>query len=408
MTTSLTCLAEKQTPREKLISRLAKIQKKGYMYGHQDDTFYGVTWNWDNDRSDTYDLVGDYPGVMGFDLGGIEKGDKKNLDSVPFSRIREAIILQHERGGIVTLSWHPRNPLIGSTSWIQNDTVNYNEAVTALKKIGQQELVKQIPNPKHTVRAVLPGGCKHELFMKWLKRVSEFLLSLKDKNGNQIPLIFRPWHENNGSWFWWGQENCSDQEYHALWNLTQDYINSTKIGCIAKAKEPCKQSCKKATGGSSKKSSAKKNTMMTTLGDCLVWSYSPNLHGTWTEEAWLVRYPGDERVDLIGEDAYQWGTEQDFISGLDADLQVVTKIALEHGKLFAVTECGYKNSPDTTWWQRVFKPIIEKYTISYFLPWRNYSKEHFGASPDASTADDFKTWAKQKNFLFVNDIKKIK
>lgn len=391
-TASLTCLAVKQTPREKLISRLAKIQKKGYMYGHQDDTFYGVTWNWDKDRSDTYDLVGDFPGVMGFDLGGIEKGDEKNLDSVPFTRIREAIILQHERGGIVTLSWHPRNPLIGSTAWIQNDTVNYNEAVAALNKIGQQELVKQLPNPKHTVRAILPGGSKHELFMTWLKRVSDFLLTLKDKKGNQIPLVFRPWHENNGSWFWWGQENCSDQEYHALWNLTQDYINSTTIECIEKAEKTCKQKCTKAA----------------TLGDCLVWSYSPNLHGAWTEEAWLVRYPGDERIDLIGEDAYQWGTEQDFISGLDADLQVVTKIAREHGKLFAVTECGYKNSPDATWWQRVFKPIIEKYPVTYFLPWRNYSKEHFGASPAASTADDFKAWAKHKNFLFVNDIKKVK
>ena len=87
---------------------------------------------------------------------------------------------------------------------------------------------------------------------------------------------------------------------------------------------------------------------------------------------------------------------------------MVTKIAREHGKLFAVTECGYKNSPDATWWQRVFKPIIEKYPVSYFLPWRNYSKEHFGATSAASTADDFKAWAKQKNFLFVKDIKKIK
>ena len=369
--------AAKKSPRQTLLQRMAKIQKKGYMYGHQDDTFYGLTWEWDSDRSDTYDLVGDYPAVMGFDLGGIEVGDTKNLDSVPFTRIREEIVKHHERGGIITISWHPRNPLLGTTAWIQNDTTAYNEAVRALGRLLQKDLASKVPNPKHTVRSVLSGGLCHEKFLSWLNRVSDFLVSLKDSKGNQIPLIFRPWHENNGSWFWWGQDNCSDEEFHALWNMTQDYVNATKAG-------------------------------ETSLKDYLVWSYSPNLHGAWTEAQWLVRYPGDDRVDLIGEDAYQWGTEEDFTRQLDADLALITKIASERGKLIALTECGYQNSPDATWWQRVFKPVVEKYPVCYFLPWRNYSKEHFGASSAAKTAEDFKAWAKQKNFLFVNDIRKVR
>ena len=98
-----------KSPAQQLIERLAKIQKQGYMYGHQDDPFYGITWDWEQGRSDTKELVGDYPGVMGFDLGGIEVGDKKNLDSVPFNRIREEIIAHHKRGGIITISWHPRS-----------------------------------------------------------------------------------------------------------------------------------------------------------------------------------------------------------------------------------------------------------------------------------------------------------
>ena len=91
---------------------------------------------------------------------------------------------------------------------------------------------------------------------------------------------------------------------------------------------------------------------------------------------------------------------------MDADLALLTDIAKKHGKLIALTECGYQNSPDATWWQRVFKPVIERYPILYFLPWRNYSKDHFGASPAATTADDFKAWAKDKRFLFCKDIKK--
>ena len=348
------------------------------MYGHQDDPFYGITWDWDDNRSDTYDLVGDYPGVMGFDLGGLEMGDEKNLDSVPFTRIRQEIIRQHERGGIVTISWHPRNPLLGTTAWIEKDIKAYNEAVAALKKIGREDLVSQIDNPQNTVKSLLPGGKMADKYQLWLKRITDFLVTLKDKKGNQVPIIFRPWHENNGNWFWWGQANCSDADFHAFWNLTQDYINAVEVG----------------------------NSQ--TLRDYIVWSYSPNLQGNWTEEKWMVRYPGDDRVDLIGEDAYQWGSEADFKVQLDKDLQLITDIAKKHGKLIAMTECGYQNSPDATWWQRVFKPVIEKYPICYFLPWRNYSKEHFGASKDAKTADDFKAWAKGKKLLFVKDILRIK
>jgi mannan endo-1,4-beta-mannosidase len=94
------------------------------------------------------------------------------------------------------------------------------------------------------------------------------------------------------------------------------------------------------------------------------------------------------------------------VSALTADLTLITAIAKKHGKLIALTECGYQNSPDATWWQRVFKPIVEQFPVCYFLPWRNYKKDHFGASPAATTADDFKAWAAQKRFLFNKDIQK--
>ena len=259
-------LGARKTPRQKLIERLQRLQKRGIMYGHQDDTFYGLTWEWDEDRSDTYALCGDYPAVMGFDLGGIEMGDEKNLDSVPFTRMRREIIRHHERGGIVTISWHPRNPMLGTTAWIEGDIKAYEEAVRLLRKIGQADVAEKATDPRLTVRSVLKGGSHHEKFQMWLERVTDFLVTLKDKKGNAIPVIFRPWHENNGGWFWWGASNCSTAEYHALWRMTQDAVNAK-------------------------------------LRESIVWAYSPNLQGNWTEEQWLERYPGDDRVDLIGEDA---------------------------------------------------------------------------------------------------------
>lgn len=357
------------TPAKQLLLRMNKIQEKGYMYGHQDDPFYGITWDWDLDRSDTYELVGDYPGVMGFELGGIEKGDEKSLDSVPFTRIREEVIKHYERGGIITISWHPRNPLLGTTAWIEKDVKAYDEAVSALANIGRKDLIGKIDNPKNTVASILPNGKENKTFMKWLERLGDFFTSLKDKKGNQIPFIFRPYHENTGSWFWWGKDNCSEQQYLDLWKMTQEYINN-----------------------------------QINLKDYIVWSYSPS----WSSPDALKRYPGDDNIQLLGTDVYQWGSTEDFQKNLDTELSLLTQLGKEHSKTVAITECGYQNSPDPTWWQRVFKPVIEKYKFVYFLPWRNYSKEHFGASKDAKTADDFKAWAKQKNFLFLKDIKKIK
>ena len=332
---------------EQLAERLLGIQEKGYMMGHQDDPFYGVTWDGTyvdaepSDSSDVLRTVGDYPAVMGFDLGGIEMGDAKNLDSVPFSRIREELIKHDERGGVVTLSWHPRNPLTGGTAWdVEDSTV---------------------------VKSILPGGEQHEKFQTWMQRVSDFLKTMKRKDGSPVPIIFRPWHENNGSWFWWGQKLCSDEEFLGLWNMLQDYLRVEGL-------------------------------------DNLLWSYSPNLDGGWTEERFMKRYPGNDRVTLIGEDAYQWGTEEDFKTQLNGDLQFISEFAKKNEKLFALTECGFKNLPDSTWFTRVLKPIMDSYAINYFLLWRNYKKEYFGPAPELPCATDFKAFYEADNTLFLKDI----
>ena len=102
---------QKQTLAQQLEERLDSLQKRGYMAGHQDDPFYGIGWAYEDGKSDVKMTVGDYPAVMGFELGGIELGDEKNLDSVPFTRIHDELLAHVKRGGVVTVSWHPRNPM---------------------------------------------------------------------------------------------------------------------------------------------------------------------------------------------------------------------------------------------------------------------------------------------------------
>jgi hypothetical protein len=336
------------TPSEQLAARLQRLQPQGYMMGHQDAPFYGVAWDGTytgaapSDSCDVLRTVGDYPAVMGFDLGGVELGDAKNLDSVPFTRIHDELIAHHERGGIVTLSWHPHNPLTGGTAWDVNDTT--------------------------VVRSILPGGSRHEQFQTWMKRMGDFIATLTTSDGQPVPVVFRPWHENNGSWFWWGQQLCTDEQFHALWNMLQDYLRDER-------------------GFSN-----------------LLWSYSPNLDGQWTQQRFLRRYPGNDRVTLIGEDAYQWGTEDDFKTALTADLTFLSQFARDNGKLLALTECGLQNMTDATWWTRVLKPVMDQYPISYFLLWRNFRKEYFGPAPELPCAADFRKLYEAPNTLFLKEI----
>ena len=119
----------------------------------------------------------------------------------------------------------------------------------------------------------------------------------------------------------------------------------------------------------------------------------------------MQRYPGNDRVTLIGEDAYQWGTEEDFKRDLTADLTFLSDFAKKNEKLLAMTECGLKNMTDSTWWTRVLQPIMDQYPISYFLLWRNYKEEYFGPSPELPCAADFRKLYEAKNVLFLKDIK---
>ncbi len=352
-------VTDSTTPADALCQRLDTLRQHGYMYGHQDDPFYGITWEWErNGRSDTKELVGDYPAVMGFELGGIEMEDKANLDSVPFDWMREEIIAHHQRGGIITISWHPRNPLNGNTAWIESDLKEYAAALE--QGIPADSLI----DPRQTVHEMLEGGSIHDKAMTWLDRLATFLGSCQDANGQAVPIIFRPWHENTGNWFWWGEANCTAEDYKALWNMTQDYLNERLPGQ-------------------------------------LLWSYSPSPRSI---EHLLERWPGDDRVQLFGIDAYQWGTEEDFMAGFAFGLDLMDEYVKDHPMLIAVTECGRVNSDIPDWWTRVFHPIASQHKICYCLPWRNAAKEHFGASKDAPTAEDFKAFAALPETLFLNDI----
>lgn len=338
----------KHTPEAReMLSVLRALPEQGvFMFGHHDDPMYGIGWVGDEGRSDVKSVCGDYPAVMSFDLGHLELGHDNNLDGVPFDKIRRESVAQYERGGMVSFSWHADNPLTGKDAWDVSDST--------------------------AVRSVLPGGENHAKFIAWLDRVADFLNSIKTADGVKIPVMFRPWHEHTGSWFWWGQALCTDDEYDALWQMTYQRMRE-----------------KGATQ--------------------LIWAYSPGIEPR-DEAEYLRRWPGDGIVDVIGVDAYQYEDRAAYIANLDRSLRIMTAVSRSHGKPMAVTETGYESVPDAEWWTKTLMPVIEKYPISYVLVWRNAhdKPKHFYAPyPGHASAQDFQKFYNDRRTLFAKDMEKV-
>lgn len=324
---------------------LKQIPQKGFLFGHHDDPVYGIGWEGDENRSDVKSVCGDYPAVMSFDLGCIETGADKNLDNVPFERIRKEIIAQHHRGGMVSISWHVDNPATGKDSWDVSDTT--------------------------VVGSVLPGGENHEKFLGWLDKVAGFMNSLSLVDGTKVPVLFRPWHEHTGSWFWWGKNLCTTEQYKALWKMTYD-------------------------------------RMMEKGANHLLYAYSPGTEPNNLAE-YLERYPGNDMIDLVGFDTYQFD-RQEYVHGMEKMLGILTEVGKIHDKPIAITETGYETIPDSTWWTKTLLPVIRKYPISYILVWRNACEKeahYYAPYPGQVSADDFVKFYKEANTLFVRNLKDV-
>ena len=329
----------KATPETvRLYRNLLRLAPAHVMFGHQDDLAYGLDkgkrWVGDANRSDVKSVTGAYPAVYGWELGHLELDSARNLDAVPFAKIREYAQQVYQRGGVNTISWHLDNPTNGKSAW---DTTN-------------------------SVKKILPGGPYHQQYLVYLDRLATYLLSLSS-GSTKVPVVFRPFHEHTGSWFWWGQKNCTTAEYVALWRFTVDYLRNTK------------------------------------QVHNLLLAYSPADFAS--KEQYLERYPGDGYVDLLGFDAYCFGEVSKFQQDLDHRLALLQQIAAEHHKIAALTETGYEKLPAATWWTQTLLPTLSKYNLSYVLVWRNGRPDHFYAPyPGQASADDFKQFYRSPRVLF--------
>ena len=342
--------SEQLTPAQTLMVRLQNVvDSSKYIYGHADDTAYGHTWEYVPGRSDVKEVVGDYPGLINWDLGMLELDSANNLDGVPFIYMANEIRNQHERGGVNSVSWHLRNPVTGGNAWDVSDSTTVRQTVTE-------------------------GTPANKMMYEWIGKTADFIGNLKDSTGNRIPVLYRPWHEHTGGWFWWGASNSSPEDYVKLWKMTRKVFDEKGI-------------------------------------DNVLWVYSPDK--VYSDEAYIERYPGDDMIDVMGIDIYGFGAEEGvepFRENAKSGLDIAAKAAKEHGKLLAFTETGLESLPVNDWYTNVLMPAIQDYPIAFVCVWRNAweerKPEHFYAPyPGHPSSDSFIEFYNSPKTIFAREMK---
>ena len=341
--------SDEKSPEKEILTQLEDIKGKGILFGHQDDLAYGIDWSYIEGESDVKRVSGDYPALFGWELGGIEEGRPVNLDSVPFASMRELAIWGYESGGINTFSWHPFSAVNGENSW-NTETIVVNK--------------------------ILPGGSHHDQFMIHLDKLGNFFQSLTSEYGEVIPFIFRPWHEMDGSWFWWGSKSCTNEEFKELFRFTVEYLRKEK-GL-----------------------------------DEMIVAYSPDRNFTSIKE-YLTWYPGDDVVDILGMDNYHDFKIPNGIETIINKLHMLIDFSKKKNKLVAFTETGLENVTDSLWFTQQLGKVLEDPTImkniSYVMVWRSDPKVHFFFPyPGHPAATDANAFLSRQGILLLNDFNELK
>jgi mannan endo-1,4-beta-mannosidase len=323
---------------------LKRLRGRGILFGQQDATTSGTDWKYPQALSDVKQVTGTYPAVYGWEISGI--GNTNNIDSIPFTILAERIAEVFKRGGISTITWHMANPVTAGTA---TDTYP-------------------------AVKDILPDSIQNDYYKSQLKEAASFFKELKSENGIPIPIIFRPFHESNGSWFWWGKGRCTQEEYIRLWRFTVSFLRDSLHV------------------------------------HNLLYAYSTDMFES--KEEYLERYPGDEWVDILGTENY-W----DFQSGATisngiAQLRMLVEMATERKKIAALTECGFDGIPVKNWWtQYLLTPIRDDSVarnISYLMVWRNANRKHFYVPyPGQKSSQDFQLFEQDTFTIFEKDLRNL-
>ena len=263
-------------------------------------------------------MTGHWVGMVGGDYYG--KGIGRSADTF-FNdpewkldadwRVTNPIFIDYwKKGGLVTLCLHALNPQTRNSSWMRKhgDTIDLTDIIT-------------------------PGRPGYDVWMRQLELIARGLQELEDEG---VVVLFRPFHEMNGRWFWWGSTN-SPEEFVNLWRHMFDFMTYRK-GL-----------------------------------DNLLWVYSPGS----SSGRYLDFYPGNTYVDIVGIDSYR-KTLSDIRTHGYTILSVL-------GKPFGLTEFGPDNlsnwddNPRRDYDYKAFIQGVVQHlpSCTFFCIWHQYYGLHF-------------------------------
>lgn len=343
------------TATETLFDNLFLTKKVGVMVGQQEAYFESDEYT---KSCDIYDISGKYPLMSGADFGTLTNDDytSSNWYGKQATAQIEWVKECYKEGVFTTFSWHFREPQYGDSFYTSDMT-----SATA----------------KAAFPSILEGGEYHSYYKGKLDMIADFCKSLTDENGNLIPIIFRPWHEMDGSWFWWGvPDYATTAQYIQNWQFTVKYLRDTK---------------------------GVHN---------IIYAFSPNKSFT-TEAEYLNCYPGDDYVDVVGFDSYEdYSKGTSYRDKTTSQLAIISEVARSRGKIAALTECGY-DLKGNTWLDDLYVNYYLKMIedsgaeIAYMMFWYNSTDKNFIPTSD-STSDmtqSFCDFVNSDTILMMGDIK---
>ncbi len=341
-----------------LLQSLHNMSGQHSMFGHQATLAYGYAWQGDSSRSDVKDVTGSFPALYGWDVADFLPNP--NAENAEWNETRWNQNMTYakeglERGGVITYAWHMRNPVTNDTFY---DTTR-------------------------AIHTIIPGGENHDEYKETLDLVADFFNEL-----SPMPVIFRPFHEHNGNWFWWGKGLTTEEDYISLWRFTVEYLRDEK------------------------------------KVHNLLWAFSPDrsrMDINTFKTDYFYGYPDDDYVDIIGLDNY-WdvghpvnvATKEEQAVAFIKSLTMTAQIADSLGKIPALTETGLEAIPDPNFWtETMLKGMAaNEWTKKhvYVQVWRNATKrvenrDHYYAPyPGQVSANDFIKFKETEFILFENEL----
>lgn len=325
-----------------LAAYLAGLQAEDQvLFGHQNSTFRSVRDN--GVTSDVKDVTGSEAGLFGIDtlsLAGTECASEHPLQA-SIAASKKA----YDGGSIISLSCHMPN--FTSTKITETGDKDHPYDFSKCDFAESKDLTP-------CADYILEGGAYNAQYNAYLDIIAEYALALQKE---KVPILFRPFHENSGGWFWWGTSTSADS-YRAIWRYMVNYLQAKGV-------------------------------------HNMLYVYSPN-GPIDSETDYLSRFPGDAYVDVLGFDFYDDYADADKYTGdtyfeaLAKSCDVVANLAKKKNKIPAIAETGIRitgagkdslmvtGNPTTgkDWYNKLVNTAVD-HNIPYFLLWANFSSENF-------------------------------